>query len=72
MIPLCCLAGNMHKPAYYNWCAVCMVRALGIFHNMVLKIIESPGLVLCEMDIMSIFGEILDELLTFKEWWDYM
>ena len=49
-----------------------MCRALDIFHKMAPKIIERPVLVVCEMDMMSILGVLLDKILPFKEWWDYM
>ena len=66
------LAGNTHKLGDYNWGAVCMGRAMDIFHKLLLKIIERPALGVCEMDMMSIFGELLDKLPPFREWWDYM
>ena len=51
---------------------MCMGRALDMFHNMVIIIIEHPVLVVCEMDMMSIFGEILDKLPPFKKLWYHM
>ena len=45
-----------------------MDRDLDIFHNMALKTTDHPALVVCDMDMMSIFGDILDKLPPFKEW----
>ena len=71
MMPFCWLDGNTHKLGDYNWGVVCMGRALDIFHKMVFKIIERPALVVCEVDMMSIFGELLENFPPFKEWWYY-
>ena len=43
-----------------------MGRSLYIFDNMLLKIIQRPDLFVCDMNMMSIFGDLLDELLHFK------
>ena len=72
MMPLRWLSGNTYKLAKYNWGAVSMNRALDIFHSMVLKIIQRPALVVCQMNMMVIFGELLDQLPPFKEWWTYI
>ena len=71
MVLLRWLSGNTHNLRGYNWGAVCMGRALGIFQKIVLTIIEHSVLVVCDMDMMSIFGELLENFPPFKEWWYY-
>ena len=66
-LPTCCLSGNFHILADYNWYVRSMERIVNYLETAIEAIDEERDLILKEEFIMLIFQGIMDELTPFEK-----
>jgi hypothetical protein len=70
MLPLCWLAGKMHKISSYKWGAWHMDYVLNVFYQKLLLIQQSPSLFVSPMFMTSFFFSIEEMLPPFVDYLD--